>query len=473
MDVNNKDKSSQVYDPEYLLSFQKLREAILLGEATWQDVIDLRYKYNMPELSKDTIRKGVLFYDEFNNAGWIHTEDQKYYSNMNQESTCYGGGGGNIYKYATDKVITEYKNGVYTSDKVVELEDGQVNDKDSLLKAHGFNSSEWILVSARTSKWQQRSKDDSVKNLYSSRISVKPREIPIDPEWYKNLLDGIALKEDRKYLENLRVPEFYSNYKHNGEILVIALDDLHWGRFAWKETVGKDNNLEIAKTRILNNISDIKNKFRDRKFEKIILKMGSDFLNSNYDGVTSLHKNPQDNDGTFKKIFSEGVELLIDIIDRFISMAPVQVIFVAGNHGEYEDYFVGKCLELYYRNIDGVEIDASSCPRKYVEFGTNLIGFMHGDKEREENIPNLMACDQPEAWGRTDEHVYIAGHLHGLKERIVDINGVTIFTVPTIVRDDEWTYSKGFYSQKKTMAFIFDREDGLIETHYFKPDKSL
>ena len=85
MDLNNDSKLTS-YNIDYLLSFQKLREQILAGEATWQDVVDLRYKYNMPELSKDTIRKGVLFYDEFNNLVYdSYFEDNLITSDFTRE----------------------------------------------------------------------------------------------------------------------------------------------------------------------------------------------------------------------------------------------------------------------------------------------------------------------------------------------------------------------------------------------------
>ena len=459
MDLNNDSKLTS-YNIDYLLSFQKLREQILAGEATWQDVVDLRYKYNMPELSKDTIRKGVLFYDEFNNAGCIHTESQKYYSNMDEENTCHGGGGGNIYKYATDKVITEYKNGEYTSDRVVELSDTEVNDKDSLLKAHGFNPSEWILISARTSKWQQGDGVGGVKNLYSSRISVKPRNIPLSSDWYEEMLNEISVVHKK---EN----PIYSNYSKTGEMLVVALDDLHWGRMAWEEETGVEYNLEIARKRILDNISMMIAKFKDRKFEEIVLKMGSDLLNSNSEGVTSAHKNPQDNAGVYKKIFTSAIDVMTKVIEMFSTLAPVKVEYVAGNHAISEDFFLGKVLEAYFRNDDSVKVDANASLRKYIVFGTNLIGFTHGDKEKKDEFGNLMAYECPDYWARTTERCWIVGHLHHIKERTFESNGVVVFTVPSLVADDNWTKGKGLYSKKRTMCFIFDREMGLVETHYF------
>lgn len=425
---------------DYLLSFQKIREGIQQGDNTWEDVINLRYKYNMPSLSKDTIRKGVLFYDEFNKANCI---------NVNKEESL------NI-DVVSNKEITEInKDGSITSDKIVLLEN---KNTDTLLKSHGFNPLEYELVSAKNSKWQQNSKT-GLKNLYSSRITVKPRKIILDPKWYEEILNNIEINHKK---EN----PIYNSYSRTGEMLVVAFDDLHWGRFSWEAETAVDYNLEIARKRILNNASKIINKFKNRKFEKIILKLGSDFLNSNSNGVTTAHKNPQDNDGTYKKIFSNGIEILISLIDMFSKVSPIKVIWINGNHGEMEDFFMSKCLECYYSNDKSVTIDARPIPRKYLEFGTNLIGFMHGDKEKKENIPNIMACEVPELWAKTSEHVFITGHLHNCREKTFEENGVTVFTVPTIVADDVFTINKGYKAKKRTMCFVFDRKEGLVETHY-------
>ena len=441
---------------EYFKEFREIREGILQGERTWDDVVNLRYRYNRPELSRDTIRKGVLFYDEFNDAGLIDV-----HGNEKVGSKDYDSVEDLVAKtYVDAKVIREFKDGNYTSDRLVSLNDEDLNNPRAIMQSHGFNPDEYDLISARSSKWQQ-GKGDGVKNLYSSRITVKPKEIPTDKEWYENLLNNIAVKHDNTK------SVYYSNYSKTGEMLVVALDDLHWGREAWIEETGEEYNRDIARKRILDNVSKIVTKFRDRKFENITLKMGSDFLNSNYDGVTTLHKNPQDNDGGFKRIFSSGIELLIEVIDMFHDLAPVNVVWVSGNHGEKEDYFLSKCIEMYYMNIDGVDVDATAFPRKYRKFGTNLIGFMHGDKEKKETIPNLMACEAPAYWSNTSEHVFITGHLHNVRERTFEENGVTVFTVPTLISNDIWTKSKGYNARKRTMCFIFDRENGLVETHYF------
>ena len=441
----------------YLKEFQLIREQIRLGESTWQDIVNLRYRYNRPNLSKDTIRKGVLFYDEFNDSGCVDVTDNMGNNVNNMDDFVTN-------SYVNAKVIRAYKDGNYTSEKVVKISEEDLNNPREIMKSHGFNPDEYDLISARSSKWQQGNGDNGVKDLYSSRITVKPKKVITDPKWYENLLNDISIKhtnsKHREYLNN-------ENGTNKDRILVIALDDLHWGRFAWGEETGEDYNMEIARERIMGNVGKIVNKFINTGLEEVIVKLGSDFLNSNYNGVTSLHKNPQDNDGIFKKIFSDGIELIIDIIDLLSDIAPVECVWVNGNHGSVEEYMLGKCISLYYARSSNIIIDADASLRKYRTFGTNLIGFTHGDKEKKEVFGNLMACEVPEAWAKTTEHVFLVGHLHHIKEKTFEENGVIVYTVPSVVSDDAWTDSKGFTSRKRTQCFIFDKEEGLVETHYF------
>ena len=54
------------------LTLQKqLREEILLGNKTWDDMITLYREFGMPEMTKDSMRRSFKAYDQYADKGWI------------------------------------------------------------------------------------------------------------------------------------------------------------------------------------------------------------------------------------------------------------------------------------------------------------------------------------------------------------------------------------------------------------------
>jgi hypothetical protein len=68
-------------------------------------------------------------------------------------------------------------------------------------------------------------------------------------------------------------------------------------------------------------------------------------------------------------------------------------------------------------------------------------------------------------WGTTTTREWLIGHLH--TEGVVEKNGVVVRRIPSLCGSDAWHVKSGFTtSKKRTMAFVYDKEDGLVETLY-------
>ena len=412
-----------------------LRQEILLGNKTWDDMINLHREFGYVEMTKDSVRRSFKAYDTYAENGWIC-----------QPETV------NIPK----KEITEFnaEKNTTTSDKVVELEDCDINNPEALLRVHGFNPKHFILVNAKNSKWQQGLKVGT-KTLYSSKITVKPKNPLISD------LDEIG-----EYFKGYKCEAQYFKMNPNPnvkEYLVLPLYDLHWGRYCSAE-IGDLYNREIAKGEILDNVCRYFDRFGDRKFKKIYLMVGQDYFNSSFTGYTTSQAHKQDNDCTFKDMFTSGCELMIDIINIVASRGEVEVVFVEGNHARAEEYMLGKLVEAYYRNTNGVKIDADGKLRKYLDLGATVVGVSHGSDEKD-RIFGLMQCEAPELWAKAKSRIWLLGHLHHLS--VESKNGVDVYRIPSLTNNDEWTIKSGYTtSRRRTMAFVFDENDGLIETHF-------
>lgn len=356
--------------------------------------------------------------------------------------------------YSDISLTTNYEKGETASKRNIIMDDEQIKDSRELLIAHGFNPDEWTIKSATNSQIYREGLSGNT-HAYTSRIVVKPKEsiVSIACEVAKELNNYNFQKHSLCKIER----------KPSGENLVIPLYDLHWGRLP--DSAGSSFNIEEEKNRIISHIYKYVEKFKDRFFDEVYLILGQDFLNSSFTGYTSSQSHLQSNAVDFKTMFKTGSELLIEIIEIFRKMSgEVAVIGSLGNHDTSEEIALFELLKAYYRHDEEVYIDADVYPRKYYEIGNACVGFGHADKENK-RIFGLMQHEAKDIWARTKSHIFIAGHLHSFS--VDNENGVELYRVPTICPLDKWTVEQGYtMNEPKTMAFVFDDEDGLIENHF-------
>ena len=417
----------------YLREMRQLMMDISNGDATWSNANDIRKKYGLPSLTIDTIRRGALLYSEFNASGWVNEPVNK-----------------NI---PTKNTTTLDSNGVRTSEKFVALSENELTDKTALLKAHGYNPVQFELLNAKNSIWQQGDGKGGLKNLYSSRITVKPTDC------------GLDLEELRKYFEGFKSkPVILKEHSSEKEgYLVINLADLHIGRSGYEKETGEDFDLDQAELMVNNITEQFLRRYQGRKFKKIVLCIGNDVMNSAANGWTSSGRHQQSNCASFKEIFDKTCEIIINTIDSFKEIAPVMVIHVEGNHDRNESYMLGRLLEAYYRLDENVEVDALPSTRKYIRLGNNLIGFAHGSEEKD-RIYTLMQIEQPKNWSECPTRIWLLGHLHHLMCK--KNAGVEVWTCPSPTAKDEWTAKNGFVSNRRTTGFVFNSDSGLEEVHF-------
>jgi hypothetical protein len=103
--------------------------------------------------------------------------------------------------------------------------------------------------------------------------------------------------------------------------------------------------------------------------------------------------------------------------------------------------------------------------RKYVEYGTNLIGFVHGDEIKAASLPLLMAQDNPVAWSRTRVREWHIGHFHARRETRFTagdtIGGVSVRVLPSLCSADAWHAMKGYVGNSRAMeAYLWHHERG-------------
>ena len=160
-------------------------------------------------------------------------------------------------------------------------------------------------------------------------------------------------------------------------------------------------------------------------------------------------------------------------IDRLRHIAPVRVVMVPGNHEQQRLYYLGDVLAAWHRNTEGVEVDNSPRPRKYVLFHQNLIGFAHGHNEKHQDLPLLMATEAPDGWAQSRHREFHLGHFHSRKHKMFvpsyDRCGVLVRLLPSLCPPDAWHSAMGYCSKLAAEAYFWDPEEGCVATFTHAP----
>ncbi|MCD7034319.1 hypothetical protein LRR81_08735 [Metabacillus sp. GX 13764] len=326
--------------------------------------------------------------------------------------------------------------GSHKSDKLLRMTTEQLKDPDYLLQAHGFDTDAWELVSARNNIWNVYSKEDKVQTLYSSKITVKPKQTGTS---FKQLLEEIKsvpvykVKRARMELQRkqlLEVPFFDSHF---------GISDFEY----YRET--QDDTIDLITS---------------RHWEEIMFTIGQDMLHTdNFRGQTA--------NGTLiesvnvPNAWRDSKRFYYPMIEEALQHANrVKIVYSKGNHDESAAwYFVQMLKERYPQVI----FDDSFEERKIHTFGKVFIGLTHGDKARK-NLHNLFPVEFPTQWAQAATREVHMGHLH--VEDGKDHFGMMVRTLATRNKTDKWHKDNGFVGAHKRFMLFEYTEDRLKSIHY-------
>lgn len=254
-------------------------------------------------------------------------------------------------------------------------------------------------------------------------------------------------------------------------LFVPCVFDLHLGKLAWGEETGDDYDIKIAEARFRDAINDLVAK-ASVNYDKILFIVGNDIFNSDKSFPYSMTTagTPQHDDLRWQKMFRTGIRLIVEAINKLAMIAPVDVVTVFSNHDHERVFYLGEVISAVFENHPNVMIDNSPKPRKYYQWGCNLLGLAHGHNEKPDLLPLLMAQEAKIEWGSTWYREWLLGHLHHKKQYLTqsskDYNGVKVTYLTSPSSADAWHGAKGFVGAiKGAEAFIYDGLEGLVATY--------
>ena len=311
--------------------------------------------------------------------------------------------------------------------------------------------------------WTRGNKEPMHEPMFQVKAWLKRKTPSVKDIAFERILNRVE--------ELTRIPKKIAYPKHETKtMLEVSLYDAHFGLLSWERETGENYDLKIATERYAVAIGDLLQKTRGWAPEKIVLPIGNDFFHvNNPEGVTPHAKNFLDTDGRLCKIVEAGECALINAVKTCLQVAPVQVLWIPGNHDPETSYFMCRILKAIFAPNKDVIVDVSPTPRKYVHYGVNLVGYTHGNEEKHADLPTIMAGEQKHIWGEVSHREWHIGHFHKKKETRYSagdtFGGVSVKIIPSICGTDAWHFRKGYVNNDRVAeAYLFDKNSGLVGT---------
>lgn len=246
-------------------------------------------------------------------------------------------------------------------------------------------------------------------------------------------------------------------------LAVFGLFDAHFGKLCWLPETGSNYDLKIAESLYRNAVSDLLDETAHRRIDRILLPLGNDFFHADNRRNTTFAGTPQDVDGRYAKVFEAGFAAVIWAVELLAGVAPVRVVWVPGNHDPTTSYHLCREVGAWFRRADRVEVDHGPSERKYEKWGANLIGLVHGDDIKPEDLPGLMVAERRADMATATNCEWLIGHQHRERQWVTKSadthRGTTVRVLRSLAGTDAWHYRKGYVGAPQAAEVLFYGRD--------------
>ena len=196
-------------------------------------------------------------------------------------------------------------------------------------KRYRLNPDEWQIID----EYREDKKRQSLLADECNEVGIDVGSV--SHYWYKSKKFSIFAKSNEFSKDDFlqSIEELISSYspsypsidypkRKDGHLLIINPADIHIGKYADSQEVGKDYNIKIAKNRVREGVKGILRNAEGYPIERILFCIGNDILHTDNIHKTTTKGTAQDTDGKWYKHFTEALELYVEIVEMLIQIAP-------------------------------------------------------------------------------------------------------------------------------------------------------
>lgn len=321
-------------------------------------------------------------------------------------------------------------NGSVKSDKLIQLSLEQAKDQQYILEAHGFDRTEWEVVSAKSSQWNHQNKEHGTSTMYSSKVTVKPKKGEISQ---KDIIEQFAT--------NIKPFDVPVNYVGENN-LVIALADLHFGVTKLEHTVEK--------------LDEIKS-IMQNGYKTIVIEQLGDLFHSSQMKSSQTLKGTLLEDVDMVQAIEDAKTFYHIIIEEALRNAKeVRVEHAAGNHSGNLEYIFLLYLETKYPKLI---VNKHNDTR--IAYLLDNVGILvsHGDTAKKK-LTELFAYEFKMVWCAAETMEIHSGHFHSVEK---EIGGVIVRQFGTAKPNDDYEIVNGWVTNRKVIQLIeYDKDRAKI-----------
>lgn len=243
---------------------------------------------------------------------------------------------------------------------------------------------------------------------------------------------------------------------------VVGVSDWHYGKLCYDAKGRVSYSREIA----INMLHEANRKMMAKVAllgapEKWIIPVGTD--NLHVDGInhTTTAGTPQarQTEGDWEIDIKNYVDVVMQMIDTYAQVAPVELVVLPGNHDYQTSRMLGVLLEITFAKSNRVKvIHRAATPRIYLQYGDNVLIFAHGEDASlakwDREIFRVYLAEAKEQGVSLDKakHVYFYhGHVHTFEMK--DLGGIQRVSLPSLSGEDNW-HKKNLYIGNTQQALI-------------------
>jgi len=326
-----------------------------------------------------------------------------------------------------------------------------------------------VVISAKKSHTEK----DTQYQMVRIRLVCKRRF----KESLMNAVDRIAQRAHKKAYK--LTPVRYKKPKKDISRLVVGLTDHHFAKLCYKPEVLSSYDLKSAEKLWTLAIRAAVDKCTGKDISQIILPIGNDMCHTDTRAMTTESGTPMDVDTRYEKMSEVAEESLMLAIEELRQVAPVDVLWVPGNHDYVTSRWLCRCAHHAFKSAKHVTVDTSDCPVKYRDFGRCLLGFAHGNAPNQRALMKQMPVHVPDKWARATEcREWITGHFHKdmFREQpsTDEQAGMTFRILPSLCGTDSYHFRGGWsLSKKRTQTLIYSEKWGLSSIESESAEKLL
>jgi len=355
--------------------------------------------------------------------------------------------------------------GIRTAKRVIALTKDEALDPETIMRKMGYEPGEWELLrwKAVLNDWDVTMKlrrvlgyDDEGKPYYvdepethtnyqyKCELTLKPIKNAVTPSMLRKIWDEVEFPDVEPY--KYKTPHPF--------LLELPILDFHLGKRAGNMCLEKE--VELYKLSIMDILGQLSG-FNLRP-ELIHYILGQDFFHVDGINEATSYGTPMKTTAPWSEIYKTGTKLLLWTVEQLRPIAPVELIYVPGNHDSTSSLCAADMLEHKYYKEPNVIVDAVDYPRKYRKYGITLLGHSHGRDEGKQRIKTIMQEEAPEMWGATSVREFHLGDLH--HEEAKEEGGIIFRRMSAITEHDGWHIGKAYTAKRKAQAILWDKELG-------------